>query len=88
MIDKIFITNCIEKAKTAREICKRLDAAGILYADLTDEYGYMNLRIPVANGYIRVYRDHRGIVRVQQYEKIAMKWSGIPTFEPSGRRSI
>jgi hypothetical protein len=86
MVDEM-VRRIAEKAKSKFEILSRLDAASIEFEDRTWESGYMNIRIPVADGYIRVY-DHLGEIRVQKFEKVVFQYSGIPTFEPSGRRSF
>lgn len=75
------------KAKGRFEIMSRLDAASIRFEDHSSEYGYMNLRIPVEDGYMRIY-DNLGEIRVQKFSKVVFTYSGIPTFEPSGRRSF
>ena len=77
----------IDGAKSDKEVKQRLDDAEVPYADLTEDYGYMNLRIPGKDGYIRIYRSRYGI-EVQKFEKVQMKYSGVPTFEPSGKRSL
>ena len=77
----------IETAKDDDEIRSRLDDAEMVYADHTEEYGYLNLRIPVKDGYIRIW-NCKGEYRVTKFERTVVKASGIPTFEPSGRRSF
>ena len=77
----------IGKATDENEIRERLDDAEMVYKDLTSEYGYFNLRVPVKDGYIRVYKKD-GKCLVDKFTRIEIKTSGIPTFEPSGRRSF
>lgn len=81
------IENIIAGATTARQIKKRLKDAGIVFVDLTEEYGYMNLRIPMEYGYFRIYRNGKRI-KTQKWTKTEIIYSGIPVFEPSGRRSF
>ncbi len=50
---------------------------------------YWNLKVKNEDGtMIRIYRSYRDGVKVQLWEPVVVKWSGIPTFEPSGRRSF
>ena len=87
---KQLIGKIIDGARTPAEIRKRLTAAGLQFEDLTEEYGYFNLRIPFPDGYFRIYRPTgRGQeIRTQRWRKTEFKYSGIPVFEPSGRRSL
>jgi len=77
----------LEEVTDEQEIRNRLDEAEVVYTDHTEEYGYFNLRIPSKDGYIRVY-DYNGEYRVVKFTKTVVKLSGVPTFEPSGRRSF
>ena len=86
MVDEM-VRRIAAKAKGRFEIMSKLDAASIEFEDHTAAYGYMNLRIPVEDGYMRIY-DHLGEIRVQKFPRIQVAYSGIPTFEPSGRRSF
>ena len=81
------IGTIIAGAKTAKEIKKKLEDAGLQYIDLTEEYGYMNIRVPFIDGYYRIYKSGDSI-NTQVWRKVEFRYSGIPTFEPSGRRSI
>ena len=77
----------IGKATDENEIRERLDDAEVVYKDLTNEYAYFNLRVPVKDGYIRVTKKN-GKCLVDKFTEVVVKYSGIPTFEPSGRRSF
>ena len=77
----------IGKAKSKKEVVERLDDAEVVYKDLTSEYGYFNLRVPVKDGYIRIY-EKNGKYIVDKFTRAEIKASGVPTFEPSGRRSF
>ena len=77
----------IGKAKSKEEVIERLDDAEVVYKDHTKEYGYFNLKVPVKDGYIRVY-ENKGKYLVDKFVRTEVKYSGIPTFEPSGRRSF
>ena len=81
------VRKMIAGANTEDEIRHRLIRNGLQFDDLTDEYGYKNIRIPVINGYIRIYKMGNAI-KIQNWQKTVFKYSGIPTFEPSGRRSL
>lgn len=37
---------------------------------------------------VRIYKTYRGTVEVQKWKPVDMKYSGIPTFEPSGKKSL
>lgn len=83
------IGTIIEGAKTKKEILRRLSKAGFLYEDVSEEYGYMNIRIPFPGGYYRIYKSLRdGKIKTQRWGETKFVWSGIPVFEPSGRRSF
>ena len=60
------------------------------YVDESEESGYPNIKIPCPDGsVIRVYKGSRmKYFKVQVLEPVTFSYSGIPTFEPSGRRSI
>ena len=81
------IGKVIEGAKTPEEVRKRLDDADLLYSDLTKECGYFNLHIPFMWGHYRVYMAGRKI-KTQTWRKTKLQYSGISTFEPSGRHSF
>lgn len=84
------IGQIIYGAKTKTEILKRLKDAGFQYDDLSKEYGYMNIHIPFLDGYYRIYKPKgRGSeIKTQVWKKTTFRYSGIPTFEPSGRKSF
>lgn len=69
-------------------IRKTLDKAGIKYEYEIDERKMFSFRIPNDAGYVRIYNTYRGEIRVWQYSWVKYEYSGIPTFEPSRRRSI
>lgn len=78
----------IDGAKTDFEVKERLNDAEVVYADLSKDSGYLNLRIPTKDAQIRIYRSSDRRIQVQKFEMVQMKYSGVPTFEPSGRRSF
>ncbi len=50
---------------------------------------FFNLRVwNEDKTFIRIYRSYRREVKVQEWKPIKYTYSGIPTFEPSGRRSF
>ena len=53
------------------------------------ETGYDNVYVPIENGHLRIFTPHRvKSYQVQRWRKTTIKYSGVPTFEPSGRRSF
>ena len=80
----------VDGAKSPDEIRKRLSDAGLQFEDLSEEFGYFNLRIPLMDGYFRIYKPNgKGEkIRTQRWKKTEFRYSGIPVFEPSGRRSL
>ena len=85
------IGTIIEGAKTKRDVERRLKKAGLQWEDLSADYGYMNLRVPIlGGGYYRIYRNkRRKRIEIQKWgPPIELTYSGIPTFEPSGRHSF
>lgn len=84
------IEDIVERRKQIKKILKEFDRIGIDYEDATSEYGYPNVRIYTEDGgCIRIFKRHKrpGLV-VWKYTPVELKWSGIPVFEPSGRRSF
>lgn len=75
-------------AKSPKAIKKALEKAGLIVEDLSEESGYFNLHIPFDGGHYRVYKAHDGKIKEQVWRPVELKWSGIPTFEPSGRKSF
>ena len=76
-------------AKSKDEILRGLKEAGIEYADGSKETGYDNVYVPIENGHLRIFTPHRvKSYQVQRWRKTSIKYSGVPTFEPSGRRSF
>lgn len=89
MIDARMIENLIGDRTDADEIRSTLDRANVRYTDCSDEYGFFNLHIETDFGYVGIAKTRRSKkLRVSNFHRIEMKWSGIPTFEPSGRRSF
>ena len=82
MIGKI-----IDGAKTKEEVEAKLKEAGLVYEDVSEEFGYMNIRVPFTKGYYRIY-ERDGKIVTQTWRNVNFKYSGIPTFEPSGKRSF
>lgn len=80
----------VEGILTKRELVKRLNSIGAHYTDDSEEYGYPNIHIRVTGGEIvRIYRGPKmKDFQVQVWKPVIFRHSGIPTFEPSGRRSL
>lgn len=96
MVDTKLIESMIKGLTKRADILKAIK--GCEYEDLTAESGYLNIHIPTEDGgYVRIYRAYdrqmelvpdKGRVRVRKFTPVKFCWSGIPTFEPSGRRSF
>ena len=76
------IGEIIEGARTAPQIKKKLREAGLQYTDLSKEFGYMNIRVPVMNGYYRIYRNGKRIC-VQKWYYDESRQGKIPTHVPN-----
>ena len=78
----------LHDAKNSTEVLKK---TGIDFEDASEESGYPNYRFPCLRkeGYVRAYK---GVgmkrFRVQIFRPIQVRYSGIPVFEPSERRSL
>ena len=88
MLDCVTRLYDVYNAKTPEEVKEIITGFGYEYQDLSEEYGYMNLRIPFVDGYVRIYQRPDNTMNIQKWHKTEVKYSGIPTFEPSGRRSF
>lgn len=81
------IRTLVAGLKTEKQVIDVLKNNGIEFVNLTEEYGYLNIRIPRENGYVRIYKPYKqNELEVNSFDAVPMKYSGIPTFEPSGRR--
>lgn len=78
------------KGKSGRQDAVRfLRNTGINFEDASEECGYPNFRFKAKGGYVRAYRAGKmKEFKVQIFEQISMKYSGVPVFEPSGRKSF
>lgn len=85
---QVKVTELIQGMRSKKEILAVLKGAGIEVEDASKESGYMNLRIPVGREYIRIYRTYTGAILVQRFRLEKFQYSGIPVFEPSGRKSF
>ena len=81
------IQNAVKGAKTAKDVVERIENLGYIPVDCSGESGYLNVRVPFPNGYVRVYKNERKELVIQVFEEVVMKYSGIPTFNPSGVNS-
>ena len=73
------IQKLLEGCKTEKQVISKLTKEKIQFENVSAEYGYMNLRIYNADGYIRIYQ-HKKEIRIQQFTPCKMEYSGIPTF--------
>lgn len=72
------------------DVLNALKENGVDYKDVSAGYGYTNIRIPQEDGsYIRIAKMRRmkGFV-VGRFVPVTLQWSGVQTFEPSGRKSF
>lgn len=78
------------KGKSGREDAVRfLQGTGIEFEDASEECGYPNFRFKAEGGYVRAYRARKmKEFKVQIFERIPMRYSGVPVFEPSGRKNF
>ena len=74
------ITHLIDGAKTPAQVRQRLQKANVEYEDATVEFGRFNVRIPLIDGYFRIYQDYRNAIRLQWWPNEKFKASGVPTF--------
>ena len=74
------LTRLIDGAKTPTQVKQRLRKANIEYEDATAEFGRFNVRIPLKDGYFRIYQDYRKAIRSQWWPNEEFKASGTPTF--------
>lgn len=76
----------LHDAKSPAETLKK---TGIAFEDASREFGFPNFRFPCGKGYVRAYKA-KGMkqFKVQIFRPIKVEYSGIPVFEPSGRRSF
>lgn len=81
------IRDLIMEADTTVDVETILRSYGIRY-EKDMECGYFNIRIKRPDGMIRIYQDFRKSIVVQAWTKCNFRYSGIPTFEPSGKHSF
>lgn len=83
------IRKLVSGLKKPEQVVRVLKENGIECEDVSEEYGYLNVRIPRENGYIRIWKPYRRAeLEVNSFDCVPLRYSGIPTFEPSGRRSL
>lgn len=79
----------LEGSKDVNKARQILDDFQIPYKDESKESGYLNLKIPVKDGMIRIYQKHMTKeITVQKWTKVRFEYSGIPTFMPGGRNTF
>ena len=87
------LQDILSNSKTPKQVIQALKKTkGISYY-LDNNSSYFNLKIYSDNvkrdeGYLRVYQDNHKNIKVQLWTRCEMKYSGIPTFCPSGRNSL
>jgi hypothetical protein len=79
MLDIETLKSIISNCKTDKQILNTLDNNSITYENVTNEYGYFNIRIPQNEGYLRICKNKKEYM-VQNFTKVKMVYSGIPTF--------
>ena len=86
-ITKEYITGVIGNAKTEKQIVKAIEKAGIhsdCYENTGAESGYINFHFWKSGGMIRVYKNQRGDICIQEWDLVKFSYSGIPTFFNGG----
>lgn len=72
---------------TPEQVCSVLRKEGMDFEDVSEEYGYLNIRIMRPHGYVRIYKPYkREELEVNSFDCVPLNYSGIPTFEPGRRR--
>ena len=61
-------------------ILRAVTRLGYITEDATADYGYLNIRIHTADGYVRIYKNNRREIVFQIWTKEEFKYSGIPVF--------
>lgn len=75
---KSSIKNEIEKCKTGKQVLAILKRNEIkIIRDDSEDVGCFSIWI---DPLIRIYKPRRGSMKVQKWEKVTLKYSGIPTF--------
>lgn len=88
-MEKIIKELKTKEFKSKKEVFDYLKKNKLNYNDVTEDYGYFNIRIPLKNnGYIRIYQDRRKDFNVQIFTPVQLSYSGIPTFNPSGVNNL
>lgn len=78
-MNKDDIRRIIGKNKTEKSITDSLNKSGIRYS-IDKECDYLNIRIPTAEGYLRIYKNSRKEIIIQEFTKTKFEYSGIPVF--------
>lgn len=79
----------LKDVHTREKAVEILKKTGIKFTDDSDEYGYTNIHFYRKDGAVRAYirpREKNFIVKIMS--KVEFYYSGIPTFEPSGKKSF
>ena len=73
-----------------KELLAFLRMAGTPFENVSEDYGYFNIRFYCdEGGYVRICKGKKDKkFRVQMYRPVKASYSGIPTFEPSGKKSF
>lgn len=73
------LQSLISKCKTDKQILETLKQNNIVFENVTSEYGYFNIRISQYEGYLRICKNKKEYM-IQNFSKVKMVYSGIPTF--------
>ena len=79
-VTKEQMQNIIGTARTEKAIASALNKAGIYFENASAESGYINFRIRNSAGHIRIYKNSRKEICLQQWKQVKLEYSGIPTF--------
>jgi len=67
--DKLALEKAISGAKTEAAIEAALSKAGFCFENVSSEFGYPNFRMETADGYVRIYRNSRKEIRIQEWKR-------------------
>lgn len=83
------VESLVSEEKTFTGIKKALSNEGLDYEDATKDSGYQHIRVFSDDGYVRIFRmDGMKNFKVRIMRKVNARYSGIPVFEPSGKKSF
>lgn len=83
MLDKVSTERCIKRLikglSDEKSIIEKLESARLIY-EVDKDCCYMNIKIPVKDGCVRIYKAYDGRIVVQTMSKVKFQYSGVPVF--------